>query len=47
MHDLGDKRGIFEEKMCDFCVNEEFSKRKRVIFFDVFAALGHSKPILG
>jgi len=32
MHDLGDKRGIFEEKMGDFCVNEEFSKRKRVIF---------------
>ena len=32
MHDLGDKRGISEEKMGDFCVNEGFLKRKRVIF---------------
>ena len=32
MHDLGDKRGIFEKKMGDFCINEGFSKRKQVIF---------------
>ena len=31
MHDLGEKRGIFEEKMGDFCVNEGFSKGKWVI----------------
>ena len=28
MHDLGDKRGIFEKKMGDFCVNGGFLKRK-------------------
>ena len=31
MHDLGDKRGISEEKMGDFCVNEGFLKRKCMI----------------
>ena len=31
MHDLGDKWGISEEKMGDFCVNDGFSKRKWVI----------------
>ena len=31
MHDLGDKRGIFEKKMGDFHLNGGFSKRKRVI----------------
>ena len=37
MHDLGDKRGIFEEKMGDFCVNGGFSKRKSVILVYMWA----------